>query len=338
MPAKDPDPIELAAAVLAAVAAKDVAAEGRRWIAFLGTERRLAPKTLEAYARDVAAFLGFLAGHLGGKPKLAGLARLEPADVRAFLARRRSQGIEARTLARALAAARSFARFLEREGHGKVAALAAVRGPKVARSLPKPLSVKAARAVTDPAARAGETRAPWVLARDAAVLALLYGSGLRISEALGLSRRDVPAPGKGDSITVTGKGDKRRMVPVLPQVLAAIADYAALSPHDLTPAAALFRGVKGGPLKPRIVQLTMERLRGALGLPATATPHALRHSFATHLMARGGDLRSIQELLGHASLATTQIYTAVDSTRLIEAYRTAHPRPRMIPLRKTGAS
>ena len=325
---KDFDPIELAAAALAAVAAKDVAAEARRWIGFLAHERRLAPGTLEAYARDVAAFLAFLADHLGGKPRLPDLARLAPADVRAFLARRLSNGIEARTLSRSLAAARSFARFLEREGRGKVAALAAMRAPKIARSLPKPLPVKAARAIADPALRAGEARAPWVLARDAAVLALLYGSGLRISEALSLKRRDLPAPGKGDTLTVTGKGNKARMVPVLPQVLQAVAGYAALCPFELAPDAPLFRGAKGGPLSPRVIQLAMERLRGALGLPDTATPHALRHSFATHLLARGGDLRSIQELLGHASLATTQIYTAVDSTRLIEAYRAAHPRAR----------
>lgn len=328
MPKKDTSAVELAAAAVAAVAANDVAAEARRWIGFLAHERRLSVLTLEAYARDVAAFLAFLAEHLGGKPKLTALARLSPADVRAFLARRRRDGIEARTLSRALAAARSFARFLEREGRGKVAALSAVRAPKIARSLPKPLSIKAAKSVADPASRAGEARAPWVIARDSAVLTLLYGSGLRISEALALKRRDVPGPGKGDSLTVTGKGNKTRMVPVLPQVLTAIADYAALCPYDLTPGEPLFRGAKGGSLKPRIVQLTMQRLRGALGLPATATPHALRHSFATHLLARGGDLRSIQELLGHASLATTQIYTAVDSERLLEVYRATHPRAR----------
>ena len=322
------DPAELAAAAISAVSAKDVAAEARRWIGFLAHERRLAAKTLEAYARDVAGFLGFLAGHLGGKPKLADLARLAPADVRAYLSRRRSDGIEARTLMRSLAAARSFARFLEREGRGKVAALTAVRGPKVARNLPKPLSVVSARSVADPASRAGEEREPWVIARDAAVLALLYGSGLRISEALSLKRRDAPLPGSTDQITVTGKGSKTRMVPVLPQVAQAVADYIAICPLDLAPDAPLFRGERGGPLSPRIVQLAMERLRGALGLPDTATPHALRHSFATHLLARGGDLRSIQELLGHASLATTQIYTAVDSTRLVEAYRAAHPRAR----------
>jgi integrase/recombinase XerC len=227
---------------------------------------------------------------------------------------------------RALAATRSFARFLEREGRGKVAALSAVRTPKIQRSLPKPLSAKSARAVADPASRAGEEREPWVLARDAAVLALLYGSGLRISEALGILRRD--APTEGGQVTVTGKGNKTRMVPVLPQVARAIEEYISLCPFTVKGDEPLFRGEKGRPLSPRVVQLAMERMRGALGLPDTATPHALRHSFATHLLARGGDLRSIQELLGHASLATTQIYTAVDSTSLVEAYRAAHPRAR----------
>jgi integrase/recombinase XerC len=321
---EDSDPFELACAAIAAVAAKDVAAEARRWLGFIAHERRLSPKTLEAYSRDVAGFLGFLAEHLGAKPKLNDLARLEPSDVRAYLARRRRDSIAARTLMRSLAAARSFARFLEREGRGKVAALAAVRGPKIQRSLPKPLSIKSAREVADTASRSGEEREPWVLARDAAVLALLYGSGLRISEALGILARDAPA--SGGQLTVTGKGNKTRMVPVLPQVAQAIAEYVSLCPFALKADAPLFRGEKGGPLSPRIVQLAMERMRGALGLPDTATPHALRHSFATHLLARGGDLRSIQELLGHDSLATTQIYTAVDSTSLIAAYRAAHPR------------
>ena len=323
---KETDPVEAAAAAIAAVAAKDVAAEARRWLNFIAHERRLAPKTLEAYSRDVAGFLGFLAEHLGGKPALRDLARLAPADVRAYLARRRRDHIEARTLMRSLAAARSFARFLEREGRGKVAALSAVRAPKIQRSLPKPLSIRAACEVADPASRAGEEREPWVLARDAAVLALLYGSGLRISEALGIARRD--APTAAGQITVTGKGNKTRMVPVLPQVGQSVAEYIALCPIALEADEPLFRGEKGGPLSPRIVQLAMERMRGALGLPDTATPHALRHSFATHLLARGGDLRSIQELLGHASLATTQIYTAVDSASLIAAYRAAHPRAR----------
>ncbi len=185
------------------------------------------------------------------------------------------------------------------------------------------MSVAAARSVTDPGLAAGDEREPWNATRDAAVLALLYGSGLRISEALGLKCTDF---GSRDTITVTGKGRKERMVPVLPQVAKLIADYVALCPYDLPQDGPLFVGAKGGPLSARVVQLSMARLRGALGLAETATPHALRHSFATHLLARGGDLRSIQELLGHASLATTQIYTEVDAERLIEAYRSAHPR------------
>lgn len=306
--------------------APEVAAELVRWLAYLSTERRMSPKTVEAYRRDVHQFLSFLAEHLGGRASLNDLATLKPADVRAFMAARRSAGIAGRSLMRALAGVRSFARFLEREGRGKVGALAAVRAPKVAKTLPKPLAMPAARRMADVDLRAGEEREPWVLARDAAVLALLYGSGLRISEALGLKRKDFPTPGAGDVIVVTGKGNKRRMVPVLLRVAELVADYAALCPYDLDADGPLFRGAKGGALSPRIIQLAMQRMRGALGLPDTATPHALRHSFATHLLSRGGDLRAIQELLGHASLSTTQIYTGIDSEKLIEVYRSAHPR------------
>jgi integrase/recombinase XerC len=304
----------------------DVAAEIARWLDYLGAERRMSAKTLDAYRRDVGQFLGFLTDHLGAAPTLTALTDLSPQDVRAFLAARRAQGVGSRSLMRGLAGTRSFARFLERNGKGKVGALAAVRAPKVAKTLPKPLPVAAAKQISDAELRAGEERAPWILARDAAVLALLYGSGLRISEALSLKRRDVPAPGAGDVLLVTGKGGKERMVPVLPQVLKLIADYDALCPHDPGRDGPMFVGARGGPLSPRIVQLAMARLRGALGLPASATPHALRHSFASHLLARGGDLRAIQELLGHASLSTTQIYTAVDSEQLLNAYRAAHPR------------
>ena len=307
-------------------ASAEVAGEMTRWLAYLATERRMSPKTVEAYGRDVRQFLAFLGDHLGGRVTLSALTRLAPQDVRAFLAARRADDIGSRSLMRALAGTRSFARFLERNGRGRIGALSAVRTPKIAKTLPKPLAVTAAKRLIDADLRAGEERAPWVLARDAAVLALLYGSGLRISEALGLKRDAVPAPGLGDAITVTGKGNKRRMVPVLTPVLKLIADYVALCPYDLASGTPLFVGAKGGPLSPRIVQFAMARLRGALGLPDTATPHALRHSFATHLLARGGDLRAIQELLGHASLSTTQIYTAVDTERLLEVYRSAHPR------------
>jgi integrase/recombinase XerC len=304
----------------------DVAAELGHWLGHLASERRMSPKTVEAYRRDAGQFLAFLADHLGGGPSLSDLAALEPADVRAFMAARRAAGIGSRSLMRALAGVRSFARFLERNHKGNVAAIRAVRAPKIAKTLPKPLAIDAAKRIVDADLRAGEEREPWVLARDAAVLVLLYGSGLRISEALGLRRQDVPAPRAGDVIVVTGKGNKKRMVPVLPRVLQAIADYLALCPYAVAPDGPLFVGAKGGPLSPRILQLAMARLRGALGLPETATPHALRHSFATHLLARGGDLRAIQELLGHASLSTTQIYTAVDAERLLEVYRSAHPR------------
>jgi integrase/recombinase XerC len=306
--------------------APDVAAQVAQWLAHLGAERRMSPKTLEAYQRDVSQFLGFLAEHLGGAPSLKQLAKITPQDVRAFMAGRRASGIGGRSLMRNLAGARSFARFLERNGKGKVAALAAVRAPKVSKTLPKPLAATAAKRMTETDLRAGEEREPWIFARDAAALALLYGSGLRISEALGLKRGDVSAPGAGDAITVLGKGGKSRMVPVLPQVLELIAEYVSLCPYDLPPNGPLFVGARGGMLSPRILQLTMARLRGGLGLPDSATPHALRHSFATHLLARGGDLRAIQELLGHASLSTTQIYTEVDTARLIEVYRNTHPR------------
>ncbi|HEY5166782.1 MAG TPA: tyrosine recombinase XerC [Pseudolabrys sp.] len=308
------------------VASPDVTAEISRWLGYLGAERRMSPKTLEAYRRDVGQFLSFLAEHLGGAPSLKQLAKLTPADVRAFMAARRAQGIGNRSLMRGLAGSRSFARFLERNGKGKVAALAAVRTPKLPRTLPKPLAINDAKRIADTDLRAGEAREPWIIARDAAVLGLLYGSGLRIAEALSLKRKHAPLPGVGDSLTVTGKGNKTRMVPVLPQVAKLIADYVALCPLALPGDGALFVGARGGPLGPRIVQLAMARLRGALGLPDSATPHALRHSFATHLLARGGDLRAIQELLGHASLSTTQIYTAVDSERLLEVYASAHPR------------
>ena len=307
-------------------AAPDVAAEIERWHSYLANERRMSAKTVEAYSRDTSQFLGFLSEHLGGRISLGALRRLAPQDVRAFMASRRAAGIGSRSLMRGLAGARSFARFLERNGKGQVGALAAVRMPKISKTLPKPLAITTAKDMIDTDLRAGEEREPWILARDAAVLALLYGSGLRISEALDLRRKELPAPGKGDAITVTGKGNKKRMVPVLPRVLQLITEYLALCPYDVRSDGPLFVGAKGGPLSPRIVQLVMARLRGALGLPETATPHALRHSFATHLLARGGDLRSIQELLGHASLSTTQIYTAVDSERLLEVYRSAHPR------------
>ena len=303
--------------------APKVAAEIEAWLRHLNAERHLSPKTTEAYRRDVEQFLHFLAEHCGGVPSLKDLAALAPTDVRAFLAARRADDIGSRSLMRSLAGIRAFGRFLERSGKGSLAALVAVRGPKLGKTLPRPLPIDAAKRMADPALAAGDGRGAWIHARDAAVLGLLYGCGLRVSEALGVKRSEFDGR---DVLTVTGKGRKQRMVPLIAPVAKLIADYIALCPHELPADGPLFVGAKGGPLSPRLVQLAMARLRGALGLGATATPHALRHSFATHLLAGGGDLRAIQELLGHASLSTTQIYTAVDAERLIQAYRSAHPR------------
>jgi len=305
-------------------AAHDLAAAARRWEEHLGSERRLSPKTREAYRRDVAQFFSFLTAHLGGPPGIKSIASLRAADIRAFMAERRNIGVGSRSLARGLAGIRSFVRFLEKEEGINGAAFRAIRSPRQPRSLPKPIAVAAARRIVD-----GEESLdgePWIAARNAAVLSLLYGSGLRISEALGLKRSDAPEP--GGVLRVTGKGGKERVVPVLPAVADAIAHYLQQCPYQGGPSAPLFVGAKGGALSPRLIQLAMERLRAVLGLPDSATPHALRHSFATHLLSAGGDLRTIQELLGHASLSTTQIYTEVDARRLLEVYNNAHPRAR----------
>ncbi len=326
MPKASPTPKEEQPAGLIP-GAPDTQAVAMAWLNTLARERRLSPKTVEAYGRDLRQFLIFLSAHLGEPPTIRALLRLKPLDIRAFLAARRKEGVESRTLMRQLAALRSFARHLERDGHGTASAFAAIRSPKVAKSLPRPLAAASAVALTSVEARAGESREPWILARDAAVLALLYGAGLRISEALGLTRQDAPV-GAADTVTVTGKGGKVRTVPVIAPVREAIADYIRQCPYPLPAQGPLFVGAKGGRLSPRIIQLAVAELRGALGLPETATPHALRHSFATHLLARGGDLRGIQELLGHSSLSTTQLYTKVDAARLLAAYDAAHPRAR----------
>ncbi len=305
----------------------DLAAAARLWLRRLAGERRVSTLTLDAYARDLRQFLSFLRDRFATSPDLAQLAGLKPADLRAFLARRREDGVASRSLLRQLAGLRSFARHLGREGLASVAVFDKVRSPKVARALPKALPAARAREMAFGEEAADERRAPWILARDAAVLALLYGAGLRISEALSIRRADAPV-GTVDSLTIVGKGGKTRAVPVILPVRQAVEAYLESCPHRLAKDGPLFVGARGGPLSPRIIQLTAERLRGALGLPDSATPHALRHSFATHLLSRGGDLRSIQELLGHASLSTTQIYTSIDKTRLFEAYSAAHPRAR----------
>jgi integrase/recombinase XerC len=297
------------------------------WIGHLRGERRLATLTLDSYQRDLRQLLHHIAERLGTSVAVGDLVALTTSDVRSFMAARRSAGVGNRSLMRGVAGIRSFAAFMEREGRGQISALSAIRSPKTARRLPRALTVGDACDLANVETRDGENRAAWILARDAAVLSLLYGAGLRISEALGLTRAQAPS-GRRDTVTVTGKGGKVRSAPVIEPVRAAIARYLEICPYQLPPEGPLFVGERGGKLSPRIIQLAVERMRSALGLPDTATPHALRHSFATHLLGRGGDLRTIQELLGHASLSTTQVYTAIDTARLLEAYRSAHPRAR----------
>ena len=293
------------------------------WRRHLSSERRLSPNTVEAYSRDAEQFLRFLTGHLGNPPTLADMNNLATTDIRAFMAQRRNDGAGSRTLARSIAGIRSLIGFLEKDGHANGAAIRAIRPPRQTRTLPKPLPKAAARDVI--AVENALDDEPWIAARNAAILALLYGSGLRISEALAIKRSEAPR-GPNDALRVRGKGNKERIVPVLPVVAAAIASYLRQCPYSPGHGGPLFVGARGGLLNPRMVQRAMEKLRGALGLASTATPHALRHSSATHLLANGGDLRAIQELLGHASLSTTQMYTAVDTERLMDVYEKAHPR------------
>lgn len=290
------------------------------WRRELSAVRRMADNTLEAYGRDLDQFMSFLAGHAGGPVNLNVLKELRGADIRAFMAQRRAESLGSRSLARVLSALKSFFRFLEREGVLGSDALDVIRTPKIPESLPKALTVPEAQKSVSASNDTDEE--PWVAARDMAVLSLCYGSGLRIAEALAVTGSNLEA----EVLRVTGKGGKIRLVPLIAPVRKAIELYISLSPYSPEPDEPLFRGVKGGVLSPRIIQLRMENLRSAFGLPPSATPHALRHSFATHLLGAGGDLRAIQELLGHASLSTTQIYTAVDTDRLLESYRKAHPR------------
>jgi integrase/recombinase XerC len=305
-------------------AADDLSAAIGLWSAWLSGERRASAHTIAAYGRDLAAFLDFVTEHLGALPSLATLDGLRPADFRAFLARRVGDGLERSSLARSMSVLRNFVRFLERRELAATTALAALRSPKLPQPLPKPLSVDDAVAAVE---TAGEVaREGWQQKRDTALLALIYGCGLRLSEALGLHRAEAPL---GEVLTVTGKGGKTRQLPVLPAVRDAIADYLAACPYRLGADDPLFVGARGGPLHPRLVQRQMAGVRGLLGLPETATPHALRHSFATHLLGAGGDLRAIQELLGHASLSTTQRYTSVETEQLLAIYQDAHPRARL---------
>jgi len=292
-----------------------------RWRAWLWGERRASPHTVDAYSRDLAGFLAFLAEHLGGPPSIAELATLSAADLRAWLARRSAEGLSRTAQARALSTLRGFFRWMDREGIAHNPALGQVKGPRPPKAVPKALSEGAAREVLD---AVGEVQNEgWLASRDLALLTLLYGAGLRLGEALSLTQAEAPT---GATLVVTGKGNKQRVVPVLPVVAQAVADYRAACPFTLSASDPLFVGQRGGPLNPGVAQRQVRRLRALLGLPDSATPHALRHSFATHLLGRGGDLRTIQELLGHASLSTTQRYTAVDAERLKAVYRAAHPR------------
>jgi integrase/recombinase XerC len=293
------------------------------WLDHLLVDRAYSDKTHEAYARDLQQFFAFLRHHRGHPPCLGDISGLTVRDFRAFLSSRRKQGVSGRSLARTLSALRAFFRWLEHEGLAKNRAVLDVARPKIPHGIPKPLTVTKAGDLVAPETHTDKD--DWIAARDTAVLLLLYGAGLRISEALALQAGDAPTPAR-DVVRILGKGGKERLVPILPIAIEAIQAYQALCPYPLSTDGALFLGARGGPLSPRIIQLAIARLRHALGLPDTATPHALRHSFATHLLSAGADLRQIQELLGHASLSTTQIYTDVDRDRLLAVYDKAHPR------------
>ncbi len=301
----------------------EVAEKITSWLKLMLVEKNASRHTIEAYARDLSQFGSFLRHHLGDAASLKDLEELRTMDFRAFLADRRKQGVESRTLARQLSAVRSFFRYLERNEILANPALSALRAPKRPHAIPKPLDVKAAKAVTSDK---DSSPVGWVAARDAAVMTLLYACGLRISEALNLNRQDAPLDPADQTLIITGKGGKTRMVPILPVVRQTIASYLQQCPFELDVDGPLFVGVKGARLNARNIQLVMQKLRGAFSLPDTATPHALRHSFATHLLSSGADLRTIQELLGHASLSTTQIYTEVDGAHLLKQYAKAHPR------------
>ncbi len=298
------------------------------WMDWIAHERRGSRHTINGYMHDLVKFFNFAAEHIGHPPGRTDLQHFGRSDFVAYLARCKADGLSRASIARAMATLRGFFRFLERRGLLANAAIHALRTPKTPKSIPKALSqeeaMDAVLSVQDFAAE------PWLGLRDTALLALLYGGGLRISEALGLNLSDAPAldraPDRGGSLRVNGKGGKQRLVPVLPVVAKAIGAYVAACPYPLDDDGPLFVGARGKRLNPGVVQQTVRKVRDALGLPETATPHALRHSFATHLLAGGGDLRTIQELLGHASLSTTQRYTDVDSARLQAVHMAAHPR------------
>jgi integrase/recombinase XerC len=303
--------------------APDLAAAHDAWRRWLADERRASAHTLGAYGRDLDGFLRFLVEHLGGPPGLDQLAGLKAADFRAWLARRASGGLAKSSTARALSVVRGFFRFLDKRGLAHNAVIGTLRTPKQPRAVPRPLPVGDAMDIAHAVAEVNDC--DWQGLRDTALLTLLYGCGLRIAEALALNCGEAAS---AEVLRIDGKGGKQRLVPVLPIVREAIAEYLRARPFAVTPEAALFVGARGGRLNPGVAQRQMRRARALLGLPETATPHALRHSFATHLLSAGGDLRTIQELLGHASLSTTQRYTAVAGEQMQATYRAAHPRAR----------
>lgn len=291
------------------------------WLDHQRALKGAANNTVTAYQTDVLGFLSFMTQHNGEAQGLGPVSRISVSDMRSWMAHERGRGVSARSLARSLSAVKSFYRWLaDREGFEPTAVLS-TRSPKFQKKLPRPLAVDAARAMIDTVEM--QSNEPWIATRDVAVVTLLYGCGLRISEALGLTGSQVPLPA---TLRIIGKGGKERLVPVIPAARAAVDAYLRECPFSIEPDEVIFRGTRGGPLYPKAIQTAMARSRMQLGLPATATPHAMRHSFATHLLNAGGDLRSIQELLGHASLSTTQAYTAVDTARLMEVYDAAHPK------------
>ena len=294
-----------------------------KWFVHLESERRLSDHTINAYLQDVSQFIEFVTIHLGDRPSLTIFSKLKITDFRAFLANRRTKGIEGRSLARSLSGIKSLFNYLEEQKLTTNSAINLLKSPKISKTFPRSVIAESAKSIVSYETSLDDE--PWVAARNSAVLTLLYGCGLRISEALSLTLGSAPSA-KTRSINIVGKGGKERLVPILPVVVEAIELYLQLCPYPLDSNDKLFRGVRGAPLSPRVVQLAMEKLRGALGLPDSATPHALRHSFATHLLSNGADLRSIQELLGHASLSSTQVYTDFDTEQALKSYRSAHPR------------
>ena len=302
---------------------KDLGEAINNWYVHLETERRLSDHTVNAYIQDIEQFLEFLTNHIGNHPNLKDITELKITDFRAFMAKRREIGLQSRSLSRSLSGIKSLFNYLEEHNLSSNSSISSLKSPKIPKSYPRPLTIDSAKTMTSFESSLDEE--PWVAARNSAILTLLYGCGVRIGEALSLTCSEAPSS-NSNSIKILGKGGKERLVPILPVVIEAIELYLQLCPFSLNSRDKLFRGVKGGPLSPRIVQLAMKKLRSALGLPDSATPHALRHSFATHLLSNGGDLRSIQELLGHASLSSTQIYTDFDMQQALKSYKSAHPR------------